>query len=220
MSENFEQVSGPGWYPKAIHKPIKPGLNDAKIVPKQVILHTAVSDADSLRDFFATQSGGIESHFYIRRNGIVEQYRGIYWEADANYRANVRAVSVETAGYGNQFWTVDQLNSIKELLLWANKSANIPLKVIPEWDMPGVGYHVLFDEWHPTPKSCPGPYRINQFRDIIVPWMKLNNWSKKDLMDALDKAIGECKKAPIERTKVKDTLPKLVEVRDSLNKKN
>lgn len=163
-----------GFYPSAVIKNIPPGVNDPSITPRLAILHVAVSEADSLFDFFNGPSGGVESHFYIRRSGLVEQYRTIYIQADANLDANNFAVSVETQGMGPGVWTQAQLDAIKKLLRWLHREAGIPLTKCATWDGSGVGYHTLFgapSHWTPVAKSCPGPDRIVQFNTILVPWM-------------------------------------------------
>lgn len=158
-------------YPKAVLKLI-PSSVDGPIKPRVAILHIAVSEAASLYDYFKNRSGGIESHFYIRRDGTVEQYRDTALQADANMQANDFAVSIETQGMGSGEWTVEQLEAIKELLLWLNKVHGIPLVKCPAWNGSGVGYHILFlAEWAGKPRSCPGPDRIKQFDSVLVPWM-------------------------------------------------
>lgn len=160
--------------PFAIKKLIAPGENDPAIEPTQVILHVAVSEGESLHDYFANRSGGVESHFYVRRDGVIEQYRDTAFEADANYTANRRAISIETQGMGPGEWTYEQLRAIKQLLLWAKRTHGVPLRRCPRHDAPGVGYHVMFGApgpWTPHVKSCPGPDRIRQFNEVLVPWM-------------------------------------------------
>jgi hypothetical protein len=160
-----------GFAPFAVAKNIPPGSNDPSIVPRMAILHVAVSEGESLFDFFKNRSGGIESHFYIRRDGTVEQYRSIYFQADANLNANDFAVSIETQGMGPGKWTDAQLASIKRLLTWLHTEADVPLVKVAKWNGSGVGYHSQFPEWSPVAKSCPGPDRIKQFNDVLVPWM-------------------------------------------------
>jgi len=163
-----------GFYPKAIIKNIPPGSNDPAIRPRLAILHVAVSNADSLHDYFNGPSKGVESHFYVRFDGTVEQYRSIYFQADANLDANDFAVSIETAGMGSGEWTAAQLKAIKALLLWLHREAGIPLHRCQTWDGAGVGYHVMFgapSHWTPSSKTCPGPDRIKQFNSTLTRWM-------------------------------------------------
>lgn len=170
------------WYTKATKREIRPGSTDPAIKPIGVILHVDAGNASSLYSYFNGPSGGIESHFFIRKDGVVEQYRDTGYEADANYKANsfveggVRKgyISVETQGYEEGEWTAAQIQAIKELLLWANKTHSIPLKKCATPTDPGVGYHTLFgapSAWTPFSKSCPGPDRKRQFADVLVPWM-------------------------------------------------
>jgi hypothetical protein len=158
-------------YPGAVRKLIPPG-KDPKIKPRVAILHVDAGNADSLYSYFSTASGGIESHFHVKKSGVVEQYRDTDYQADANWHANDFAVSIETQGYGAGEWTAEQLAAIKALLLWLNQTHGIPLVKCPRWDGAGVGYHILFmDEWAGGPRACPGPDRIKQFDNVLIPWM-------------------------------------------------
>lgn len=170
-----------GWYPKALVKNIRPGVNDPAIKPVGVILHVAVSEGASLYSYFNGPSNGIESHFYVRRDGTVEQYREAGFEADANYKANsfiedgVRKgfLSIETQGMANGEWTAEQLASIKALIVWAHDTYGVPFRVADNHHGPGIGYHTLFSDWSNVPgKVCPGPDRIKQFKGVLTDWLK------------------------------------------------
>lgn len=166
-----------GLCPFATHKIIPPGDNDPSIRPRLAILHVDAGNAESLHAFFRDRSGGVESHFHVQRDGGLEQYRGIYDQADANNLANDFAVSIETQGFGTGEWTDEQLATIKRLLLWLNAEAGIPLVKCPKWDGAGVGYHVQFGApgpWTPVAKSCPGPDRVRQYHEVLVPWLNTN----------------------------------------------
>lgn len=163
-----------GFAPFAIDRNIPPGANDPAIIPRVVILHVDAGNASSLYEYFGARSGGIESHFFVKRNGLIEQYRSIYREADANHLANPFAVSIETQGYGEGEWNAAQIEGINRILSWLYVETNggIPLTKCPTWNGAGVGYHVQFGapgKWTPVAKSCPGVSRIKQFNDVIVP---------------------------------------------------
>jgi hypothetical protein len=167
-------VTERGLYPKAVHRLIPPGANDPAIRPRLAILHVDAGNADSLYDYFAHRSGGIESHFFVKKDGTVEQYRSIYFQADANLDANDFAVSIETQGFAAGEWNDAQLKSIKELLLWLHVEAGIPLSRCKTWDGSGIGYHTMFgapSHWTPVSKTCPGPDRIKQFDSVLTRWM-------------------------------------------------
>jgi hypothetical protein len=202
-------------YPVAKRLLIPPGSNDPRITPRVAILHVDAGNADSLYTYFRDRSGGIESHFFVKKDGTVEQYRDSDWQADANNLANDFAVSIETQGYGAGEWTPAQLDAIKALLLWLHQTHDIPLEPCSTWNGRGVGYHVMFGApgpWTPVAKSCPGPDRIEQFRTVLVPWMTeattprvagkttsgpLIDHAKADLRKARRAAKGEQRRATL-----------------------
>lgn len=162
---------------------IPPGANDPAITAIGAILHVDAANSGSLFSYFNGPSGGIESHFFVRKDGVVEQYRDTKYEADANYHANsfikngklYGYVSIETQGLASGEWNEAQLREIKKLLLWLSKTHGFPLKRCATATDPGVGYHVMFGApgpWTPVAKSCPGPGRVKQFNDVLVPWFK------------------------------------------------
>ena len=162
-----------GFAPFAIDKNIPPPESDPAIKPRMAILHVDAGNASSLYGNFKDRTDGIEAHFFIKKDGTIEQYRSIYFQADANYLANGFAVSIETQGYGEGEWTPEQMASIRKLLLWLRDEAGIPLRVPPEWDSSGVGYHIQFGspgKWTNVVKACPGRDRIKQYNNVLVPW--------------------------------------------------
>lgn len=167
-------------YPAAIKRLIPPGPNDPRVdTMVGTIGHVAVSMADSLHDYFNGPSGGVESHFYIRLTGVVEQYRDTAYEADANYKANSWTsggkrygfISYETEGMGDGTWTDAQLAAIKDLILWVDATHGSPLRKAPGPFAAGHGYHCLYPEWNYPVHSCPGAERVKQFNNVLVPWM-------------------------------------------------
>lgn len=161
--------------PFAKHLLIPPGSSDPAIVPRVAVLHVDAGGASTLFHYFRDRSGGIESHFYIRWDGVIEQYRDTGFQADANLAANDFAISIETQGFGNGRWTKAQIASIKRLLLWLKSQHGIPLVRCTGPFGAGVGYHVMWGApgpWTPVAKSCPGPNRITQFNEVLVPWME------------------------------------------------
>lgn len=208
--------------PFAEKKLIAAGSNDPEIIPIGVILHVDAGNNESLFDFFKYRSGGIESHGHIQLNGHLEQYRDTEREADANYKANsfygadgrrYGYISIETQGWGDGEWTDAQIETIKQILVWARETHGIPLIVCTSPTARGVGYHTLFgapSAWTPVAKSCPGPRRKVQFHNIIVPWMQ--SGAEEDIMsdqqvtqldNKLDKILAALGPEGVIRTKLK-----------------
>jgi hypothetical protein len=180
-------------YSKAKQELIKPGPNDPRLdVVVGSIGHVAVSEGSDLYNWFNGPSGGVESHFYIQRDGDVIQYRDTRYEADAQGLGNswlvgsqrYGFVSYETQGMGEGEWTPEQLASIKALITWVNETHGSPWQKTPAYRGRGHGYHSLFPEWNPNGHTCPGPDRIVQFNNIIVPW--LNSGGKEVDMEPED----------------------------------
>lgn len=176
------------FYPLAKKKLIDPGPNDPPITPIGAILHVDAGNSPDLYDYFAHKSGGIESHFHIPKEGPVIQMRDTAYEADANLKGNsfwemkngVRTrrlgfISIETQGFAAGEWNDHQLENIKDLLWWLSDTHKFPLQVCKTPTTPGVGYHVMWGApgpWTPVSKVCPGPDRVRQFENILVPWFK------------------------------------------------
>lgn len=161
-------------YPGADWRPLPENESAPGITPTQLILHTAACRCgDSLYDDFNRSGNNLESHFYVQADGGVEQYVDTALRADANYKANVRAISVETQDDGDSTkpWSPAQLDAIVALTVWAiRKHPDIKARVCPAWDSPGLGYHTLFgspSQWTPVAKSCPGPERKRQFPEVV-----------------------------------------------------
>jgi hypothetical protein len=206
-----------GIYPAAKQLIIPPGANDPAIVPRIAILHVDAGNATSLYRYFNGPSGGIESHFHVRKDGVVEQYRNIFRQADANLDANDFAVSIETQGYGKGEWTPAQIASIKLLLRWLKAEAGIPLIRCTAWNGKGVGYHVMFGapgHWTPVAKSCPGPDRIKQYESVLIPWMRRITNPPKPTRVETARALLEL---ALERAESRDRPRRAAAIRGALN---
>ena len=194
--------------PFASKQLISPGANDPRIDARLGILHVDGSNAVNLHDWFDGPSGGIESHTHVRKDGHLYQYRDTDFEADANWHANPFAFSVETQGYADGVWTADQLATIKRLMLWSVPNLGIPLVKPTRWDGSGWGYHTMFDQWHPEAKSCPGMQRIEQYNDILVPWMRD---AREDPRVAIeDLILNSCERNRLANNRIEEMLKRLL----------
>ena len=175
-------------YPHAVWRPLPENATQRKITPTQVIVHTAVDSpaASSLFPYFSRGDVGAESHFFVKRDGIVEQYMSTTVMANANRTADVRAVSIETEDDGNPEglpWTEPQLQALIDLIGWLCDTHSIPRSLCGAHDWPGIGWHSMFGFIDPiaqrTPinnpwssfkgKTCPGKTRIRQLLDVVLP---------------------------------------------------
>jgi len=177
-------------------------VNDPKLdVIHGCIFHVTATNVSPLH-YFDGPSQGIESTGYIPKSNAnpKEQYRDTTREADANYKANSWIgtdgsrhgfLSFETQGLGSGSWTKYQLDEIKDVILVTHDEHGFPLHKCPSYHGYGVGYHTLFPEWSNVPgKTCPGPARIKQFNQIIVPWLaeqhnKFYVWKQGDTVKSV-----------------------------------
>lgn len=128
----------------------------------------------SLYGYFGRADVSVESHFFVRLDGTIEQYIDTNVRADANRYANVRAVSIETEDEGNpnqRPWSQAQQDALVRLMDWLCEVHSVPRKQCPAWDAPGIGWHSMWgapSNWTPaTGKTCPGNARIPQCFDLI-----------------------------------------------------
>lgn len=173
-------------YPGATWKPLPQNATQPKIKPVGVVLHTAVSNGSSLYNLFDGHSDGVESNFYVRKDGSIEQYMDSATRADCQLDGNswlsggtrYGFVSIETWDGGKPDstpWNAAQLASIAALVLWLSRTHGFPLVKATGVHGHGVGYHAQFT----TPASssalsfnhshsCPTPTRIKQVPGIIA----------------------------------------------------
>lgn len=159
-------------YPKAVVKLLSPENSTEPVIrPRKVVFHSAVSSADSLAGYFGRQDVNVESHFYVRHDGTVEQMMNTERQADAQFDANVDAVSIETEDGGHPDstpWNPAQVAALVELTAWLCRTHGIPAVKCPTASGSGIGYHSQFEgSWSKDHRTCPGKARIPQVPGII-----------------------------------------------------
>lgn len=141
--------------------------NQSQIPVRGVVVHS--TGGNSLPYAYFETGTNLESTFGLDFDGTLEQYMYADERADANNKANGFLASVETVGDGHGPWTPDQIAKLVKLLDWYATEYSIPRRLADAWDGSGFGYHIQFPEWHAVPKICPGPRRIQQFKQIVIP---------------------------------------------------
>jgi hypothetical protein len=180
-------------FPGAIWKPITASKGRrALTVHNRVNLHVAVSEGSSLHSYF-NKTGIPDSHFYVRRDGTVEQYVDTSMRAFADLEGNDATISIETQGMGKGQWTPQQVESLAQLYAWAVRTHGVARKIAsdskPGKSSQGLSWHRLgIDGNFPSSgilagrlqrgggmhysqsrgKECPGPDRIQQVPQIFA----------------------------------------------------
>ena len=177
------------WMPGAVHKPLHINFtNRQRAVTDAVVLHVAAGEAASLHGWFSNPQARASSHFYVRRDGTVEQYVAIDRISWAGVQSDNRAISIETQGLGHGEWTAAQVASIIKIIRFCqSKFPSIPSRLMQssKRSEKGIGWHALGvpasyaqknqgvsqtggELWSGAPgKICPGPDRIKQIPGIV-----------------------------------------------------
>lgn len=137
------------WYPGAIRKPLTVNKGRQRLTRyNRVNLHVAVSESASLFGAF-NQRGKADSHFYVRKDGTVEQYVDTAWRANADLEGNDATISVETQGgvYSpdTEPWTTEQVRALADLYVWAMRTHGIAKQMATNSHI-GASSHGL--SWH------------------------------------------------------------------------
>ncbi|MBE3133063.1 MAG: N-acetylmuramoyl-L-alanine amidase, partial [Acidobacteria bacterium] len=144
------------WYADAVQRPIAKHVRARTMAPNAVVLHVAVSEETSLFPYFA--GAGVCSHFYVTRDGTIEQYLPISSKSSADYEGNNRTISIETQGGPDWDWIPEQVTAMVGIIRWANTEHGVPLRLM-ESSTPGehgIGWHRLgIDGNFP---ASPSPY--------------------------------------------------------------
>ncbi len=168
------------WMPGALRKEIAK-FRTPLLIRRGVCLHVAVSEGSSLYGYFSNAS--VCSHFYVRKDGTIEQYVDTKYQAPANLQGNKSLISVETQGgvrnADTEPWTAAQVEALAKICAWASKTHGIPLIQMPNSkpSSVGVGYHKLGvdpyrvdggERWsNAYGKVCPGGGKIKQIPQVV-----------------------------------------------------
>lgn len=160
------RIAGAEWHP------LKENATEPHITATQLIFHSAVSKADSLWAYFQRDNIVLESHLYVDHLGHIEQYIDLDRQADANYKANVRAISVETWDNGDPNhvpWNDAQMKALVNIAVQVHRLKHVPIVQAPAWDKPGMGGHTDYpNDWtNVRGKTCPGLARRPQVAVIL-----------------------------------------------------
>ena len=155
-------------------RPLPDSGREPAIAMRTVIHHSIVGSAEGAFQYFAGATP-IESTFIVKKNGYFWQCMSLGEQADANFRANAFAGSIETEDNGHPDtdpWTSAQIDT----LVWLSREMRrlrprIALRKCRTWDDAGLGYHTLFpSQWTNVPgKTCPGAIRKRQWASQVLP---------------------------------------------------
>jgi hypothetical protein len=142
------------------------------ITPVGAVTHTAVDSpaANSLYWWFRNPSAkGAESHLWLRKDGVFEQYMHFDRRADAQFDGNKDRISIETEDDGDPLtpWTQAQQESLLRLMEFLEDEWSIPVTIPLNYLAKGWGWHSQFWNWAKDGHTCPGPVRIEQHKELV-----------------------------------------------------
>ena len=136
-------------------RPLPDSGHEPAIPMHTVIHHSIVGSAEGAFQYFAGATA-LESTFIVKKSGYFWQCMSLGEQADANFRANAFAGSIETEDNGHPDtdpWTPAQLDTLVWLSLEMRRLRPlIAHRKCRTWDDPGIGYHTLFPrQWTNVP---------------------------------------------------------------------
>jgi len=161
--------------PGATWMPLPEADQQGRYTKSQLVFHSTGTTAGARANqrYFSRPEVAVESTFIVDYDGEILQILPAGAKADANGSANKRAISVEVIGTADQPFTASQLASCIRIAQWACDEHPIARCRIPSEAASGIGWHVMFGAPGPWTsvrgKECPGPARIAQVRDVVIP---------------------------------------------------
>lgn len=158
-------------------RPLPDSGREPSITMRTVIHHSIVGSAEGAWQYFAGGTA-IESTFIVKKSGYFWQIMSLGEQADANFRANAFAGSIETEDNGDPDrdpWTPAQLETLVWLSLEMRRlRPRIARRKCRSWDDAGLGYHTLFPrQWTNVPGKLlaldtlvPTPDGLVSLRDL------------------------------------------------------
>lgn len=204
------------WSKLAVKKPLSSKQTQPRLVHKDIIcLHTMVGYLTSTKTMFDKDGyTGTESHVGVGGiwggdkspglDGVAWQFQDTDYTADANYEGSWHILSIEVADNAPNLpsqivaMTPKQIDKIVDLICEWCVEYDIPPTLIPDtkpgrrglaYHYQGVGPNLVKggELWSKAGHECPGPVRIKQFKEEIIPRVQARLSGKDDDMNWGDK---------------------------------
>lgn len=230
-------------YPKAKKKLIPKWNKVAMTRYRRMNLHVAVSESQSIYTMFSNSNSAC-SHFYVAKDGTVEQYIDTKYRSASDYHGNDSTISVETQGGvrnpEGEPWTQEQFDALVELWKWAMDTHKIKNQVAintqTNENSSGLSWHrlgvegnfsgrkgILATSYKPggiryslaRGKICPGDAKILQIPKI---WEQANTDKVKPTTPSKPKPVEKpvSKPKPSTPSKPVKSDPKIKSVQEKL----
>lgn len=154
-------MSASGWMPGAHVRPV---VNHSGPMSADLglVLHVCEGDGSQF-NWFNNPSAQASSHFWVGKDGTIEQYVPAGTKAWAQANGNADYHSVETEGFTNEPLTAAQIQSVARIFQWGGwprQLADVP-------GQQGLAWHGMGGASWGGHYGCPGDIRKNQRADIL-----------------------------------------------------
>ena len=155
-----------GRYPGAEWKPV--GSHGGAMSAQLGLIEHITTNDFSPYGFFSNPNNKASSHFWIAKNGKIEQYIDLANYSWAQASGNYTYTSCEIAGQEGTAKTPEQVTSLAELYLWGHNNPDLawPLQLANGAGQKGLGYHAMGGtSW--GHQFCPGAVRLAE-RPLVL----------------------------------------------------
>ncbi|MET9555079.1 peptidoglycan-binding protein [Streptomyces sp. NPDC006645] len=133
-----------------------------------VVVHIMAGTLSGTDAWFRNPKAQASSHFGTGKGGALWQWVDTSDRAWAQAAGNTAWLSVENEGQGGDTLTDDQLDRNAEVLAWAHKTYDVPLKVATSTGDRGLAYHGLGGSAWGGHTSCPGSRIVAQLAEVVA----------------------------------------------------
>jgi peptidoglycan hydrolase-like protein with peptidoglycan-binding domain len=152
--------------PGAVWRPV-PNHGDALAGHQGLVLHVQAGDG-SCFGIFSDPNYQASSHWWVGKNGLLEQYVSADQVAWTEMAGNQTWNAVETEGVPSEPLTPQQIQTLAHLYAWGHKTFGWPLAIADEVTGNGFGWHGMGGAAWGGHTGCPGELRKAQRPQILA----------------------------------------------------
>lgn len=154
-------------YPRARYLPVPYATRPMNPKSLGLILHVQQGN-NSLARYFANSKNGAMSHFWVAKDGRVEQYQSLDRISWAQAAGNDSYHSVETEGFVTEPLTQAQIQALAQLYAWGITTLRWLPKLSDYPGSAGFGWHGMGGPAWGGHTGCPGNLRKPQRAAVLA----------------------------------------------------
>jgi len=176
------RMPGAEWHP--VRNFTKGGQDEVR----GVVVHIMAGTLEGSQAWFDNPTAQASSHFGTGKGGILRQWVDTDDRAWAQSAGNRTWLSVENEGVGGDVLTSAQLDRNAQVLAWAHKKYDVPLRLATGPADAGLGWHGMGGSEWGGHTSCPGTRIVAQLPEIVARAERLvaGPTKQEDDMDPVD----------------------------------